>query len=90
MGHRTHSEAYRILKSGRRLAGLLHPFGIASRRMHLTQQDDFMGYLLKDFQDAWERYLPPSSLGAQSERIAVSSATNAAEPEATLSAVGED
>lgn len=77
-------------KSGRRLAGLLRPFGIASHRLHLTQEDDFMGYLLKDFQDAWERYLPASSPGMQSERIAVSSATNAAQPAAKLFAVGAD
>lgn len=48
-------------KSGKRLAAWLRPFGIFSHRLHINSADDFMGYLLKDFQDAWARYLPPSS-----------------------------
>ena len=45
-------------KSGRRLAGHLRPFGIMSRRLHVCSEDDVMGYLLQDFHDPWERYLP--------------------------------
>jgi hypothetical protein len=48
-------------KSGKCLAAYLRPFGILSHRLHISSADDFMGYLLKDFQDAWARYLPPSS-----------------------------
>ena len=44
--------------SGRRLAFLLRPFGITSRRLYFGSEDGFMGYLLEDFHDAWERYLP--------------------------------
>ncbi|HKD14791.1 MAG TPA: DUF3631 domain-containing protein [Candidatus Angelobacter sp.] len=42
-----------------RLAGLLHPFGIKSRNLKIAQDKVLKGYLFKDFQDAWERYLPP-------------------------------
>ena len=38
---------------------------------------DFMGYLLKDFQDAWESYFANSLAHAQSERV--SSNENAAQ-----------
>jgi putative DNA primase/helicase len=44
--------------SGRRLAFHLRPFAIASRRLYFGSEDGFMGYLLQDFHDAWERYLP--------------------------------
>ncbi len=60
-------------KSGRRLAGRLRPFGIMSRRLYSASGDDFMGYLLTDFQDAWERYLPALPPGVESERIKVKS-----------------
>ena len=72
--------------SGRRLAGLLRPFGITSRRLHLSSADDFMGYLLKDFHDAWERYLPSSLTAAEPERINVSSVRK--ETEAATAAMG--
>ncbi len=49
--------------SGRRLAFHLRPFGIASRRLYFGSENGFMGYFLKDFHDAWERYLPASSIG---------------------------
>ena len=42
-----------------RLARLLHPFGIYSHNMYTSPDKYFRGYLLKDFQDVWERYLPP-------------------------------
>jgi hypothetical protein len=61
MDHRPWSEWG--AKSGKRLAAYLRPFGILSHRLHISSADDFMGYLLKDFQDAWARYLPPSSSG---------------------------
>src|SRR5579864_7420816 len=45
--------------SGQKLAKLLHPFGITSQGLHCGSETSFKGYLFKDFQDAWERYLPP-------------------------------
>jgi hypothetical protein len=45
--------------SGRRLGALLHPFGIVSRDLHRGSEKSFKGYLLHDFEDAFERYLPP-------------------------------
>ncbi|HWZ42397.1 MAG TPA: DUF3631 domain-containing protein [Candidatus Saccharimonadales bacterium] len=45
--------------SGRRLGALLHPFGIISHDLHRGSEKAFKGYLLQDFQDAFERYLPP-------------------------------
>lgn len=77
-------------KSGRRLAGLLRPFGINSRRLHLSSADDFMGYLLKDFRDAWERYLPSSFTAAEPERIKVSSVSKEAQSLAATAAIGAD
>ncbi len=47
------------LNSGRRLGALLHPFGIISRDLQRGSEKTFKGYLLRDFQDAFERYLPP-------------------------------
>ncbi|HEY6251917.1 MAG TPA: DUF3631 domain-containing protein [Candidatus Angelobacter sp.] len=46
-------------RSGRRLGGLLHPFGITSRDLHKGSGPTFKGYLREAFLDAWERYLPP-------------------------------
>src|SRR5215471_5623206 len=46
-------------KSGRHMARLLHRFGIGSRNLYLKPEETFKGYRLCDFQDAWERYLPP-------------------------------
>lgn len=48
-----------------------------------------MGYLLQDFQDAWERYLPAPSPGAESERVQVSSNGNA-QAETRICAIGAD
>lgn len=45
--------------AGRRLAALLYPFGIRSRDLHYGSEPAFRGYLRRDFQDAFERYLPP-------------------------------
>ncbi|HEY6971826.1 MAG TPA: DUF3631 domain-containing protein [Candidatus Angelobacter sp.] len=44
--------------AGRRLGGLLAPFNIKSRRIKVNG-DTFWGYYFEDFQDAWQRYLPP-------------------------------
>lgn len=44
--------------SGRRLATLLQPFGIASRNLRVDAETVLKGYLLRDFHDAWDRYLP--------------------------------
>ncbi|HWZ46160.1 MAG TPA: DUF3631 domain-containing protein [Candidatus Saccharimonadales bacterium] len=49
--------------SGRRLGALLHPFGIVSRNLRIDSETVLRGYLLRDFQDAWERYLPPAIYG---------------------------
>ncbi len=65
-------------KSGRRLAGHLRSFGIVSRRLHFGSGDDFMGYLLKDFHDAWERYLPPESACVEFQPVKISPAKNSA------------
>lgn len=45
-------------KSGKRLAGHLRPFRIIPQHLNRSE-GDFRAYLAKDFQDAWERYLPP-------------------------------
>lgn len=60
--------------SGRRLAVLLRPFGIISRRLYFASyfasEDGVMGYLLKDFYDAWERYLlHPLPRNSRSQRF---------------------
>jgi hypothetical protein len=47
-------------KSGKRLAGHLRPFRIIPQHLNRSE-GDFRAYLVKDFQDAWERYLPPSA-----------------------------
>jgi len=58
-----------------RLAGLLHPFGIKSRNLKIAEDKVLKGYLFKDFQDAWERYLPPFTEGVATK---TSAATNSA------------
>ena len=73
--------------SGRRLADLLRPFGIMSRRFHPGSGVDFMGYLLNDFYDVWERYLPGLSDSVKSEPIQISSNANIP-AQATASAIG--
>ena len=45
-------------KSGRRLGTLLRPFGISSYYQNRSA-GGFRGYRFADFQDSWERYLPP-------------------------------
>jgi hypothetical protein len=52
--------------SGRRLADHLRPFGILSCRRHPSSDIDLMGYLFRDFHDAWERYLPQLGAGDES------------------------
>ena len=46
-------------KSGFKLGALLRHFGIFSRNLTVGGQKGIKGYLLEDFKDAWERYLPP-------------------------------
>ena len=46
-------------KSGKRLGRLLATFDIQSRNLNWGEKKGFKGYLIKDFQDAWERYLQP-------------------------------
>jgi hypothetical protein len=46
-------------KSGRRLGALLQPFGISSRKLNRDGEPVARGYFFKQFQYAWERYLPP-------------------------------
>ena len=41
------------------LARQLKPFGVFSRTIRLAGQGTVKGYLIKDFADAFERYLPP-------------------------------
>lgn len=60
--HRPWSEWPR--NSGRRLATLLHPFGIASRNLRVDAETVLRGYLLRDFHDAWDRYLSVASSSA--------------------------
>jgi len=61
--------------SGRRLGALLHPFGIFSRNLHGSGRV-FKGYMLKNFQAAFDRYLPPLRIGSATKpRSAVPSAT---------------
>jgi hypothetical protein len=47
--------------TARALARLLEPFGIHSRTIRLGENDTPKGYMRESFEDAWERYLPPSS-----------------------------
>ncbi len=49
--------------SGRRLAALLHPFGIFSRNLHSSGRV-FKGYMFKNLQGAFDRYLPPLRIGS--------------------------
>ena len=51
-------------KSGKKLGRLLSPFGISSQTLW-EGEDSFKGYKLEDFQDTWERYLPPLSVTPQ-------------------------
>jgi Protein of unknown function (DUF3631) len=76
-------------KSGRRLAGHLRPFAIIGCRLHRGSGDPFMGYLLKDLHDAWERYLPASPTRME-EQLEISSETSASQPGTTLCAIGAD
>ncbi|HEY6351137.1 MAG TPA: DUF3631 domain-containing protein [Candidatus Angelobacter sp.] len=45
--------------SARRLAALLHPFGIIARNFNKGSGSNFRGYKRESFLDVWERYLPP-------------------------------
>lgn len=51
------------VNSGRRLAALLHPFGIFSRNLHSCGRV-FKGYMFKNLQGAFDRYLPPLRIGS--------------------------
>lgn len=61
------------LNSGRRLGALLHPFGIISRDIQRGSEKTFKGYLLRDFQDAFERYLPPIDVPCARKSLAATS-----------------
>ena len=54
-------------RSGKKLGHLLERFGIKSRRVVVGSQRH-QGYLIKDFQDAWERYLQPFTAEDIAER----------------------
>lgn len=69
-------------RSGRKLGALLHPFGIASRRLNIGDDKGIKGYLIEDFKDAWERYLPGIAFDKQE-----SSSPNAA---ASLVSAGQE
>jgi putative DNA primase/helicase len=56
-------------KSGRRLGALLQPFGIVSRTLN-SSEPPCKGYLFKDLQDAWDRYLPPLSFSPVEREVA--------------------
>lgn len=87
-------------KSGRRLGTLLRPFGISSTYLHKgADAAGFRGYLIKNFQDAWERYLPLATTVGLDE-VTVSPFGNAAlfgtkiasetASETAISAIGAD
>jgi hypothetical protein len=45
-------------RSGHKLGALLRPYGVRSSPVHVGS-NSFRGYRFKDFQDAWDRYVPP-------------------------------
>jgi putative DNA primase/helicase len=47
--------------SDRQLASLLKPFGIFSGTVHRVGAPDAKGYTRQQFEEAWQRYLPPLS-----------------------------
>lgn len=59
-------------KSGRSVAFHLRPFGIGPRDLHYGSPSSFKGYRIADFQDAWERYLPPAAAVVELDDSAVS------------------
>jgi Protein of unknown function (DUF3631) len=63
-------------KSGRRIAFHLRPFGIGPRDLHYDSPTTFKGYRIADFQDAWERYLPPSAACVELDDCAASQRGN--------------
>ncbi len=87
-------------KSGKRLASHLRPFGILSRRLRVNLGDEFMGYLHRDFHDAWERHLPQLIAGDRTEisvrneqsepGVPLPPAGTAAYKEAEIRAIGAD
>ena len=52
------------LKAGQKLAELLSPFGISPQTLW-QGKDSCKGYKLKNFEEAWERYLPPLLVASQ-------------------------
>jgi Protein of unknown function (DUF3631) len=63
-------------KSGRRLGALLQPFGISSRTLSPESEPACKGYLFRDFQDAWDRYLPPLNLCSEYQEFTVAREQN--------------
>jgi len=72
--------------SGRQLGALLYPFDIGSRNFHPEPRKVFKGYRRCDFEDAWDRYLPPMppppvvSLGPNNDVICSASNPSATDP----------
>ena len=60
--------------AGNKMGALLHPFEIKSRNLKIAEDKVLKGYLFKDFQDAWERYLPPFTEGGATKSAAATSA----------------
>ena len=53
-------------KSGRSLGTMLRPFDIGSRTLSPDSESACKGYLFRDLQDTWERYLPPQTESSES------------------------
>jgi hypothetical protein len=59
------------------LARLLRPFGVVSRTVRLRDGGIAKGYLRDDLVDAWDRYVPPSSVAPPAQnRYSVTSRAN--------------
>lgn len=84
--------------SGKRLSGHLRPFSITSRRQNQGAERDSRGYFRNDFQDAWERYLPPFALASDgvarpyggNHECGGTKLPSAADSGAEISAIGAD
>lgn len=64
--------------AARKFGRLLHPFAIKSLNLKLPDGKVLKGYLFTDFQDAWERYLPPLPPGCVTKTSPQGSATKTA------------
>jgi hypothetical protein len=61
------------------LAGILKPYGIMPKKIRVDEETSKQGYVARDFEDAWNRYAPPSpqESTSRSERRNNSSETTA-------------